>query len=241
MKKLMIVAAAALGMTAFADIESVNVVGYTETALQGFKMLTPSFKNITAAAYPIDNFVVKGATDGMTTIQVLGSRGQVVGSYYWYNEFVDGDTVYPAGWFDFSGAEPANISLNPGEAVFFYTDETGVSVVSAGEVPGAVTHDVVGFAMLGNASPVTIDVDKMTVANATDGMTTIQVLNSKGQVEGSYYWYNEFAEGDTVYPAGWFDFSGAEPANIQLGAGESVLFYTDESNVTTTVPAAIAE
>lgn len=241
MKKLMIVAAAALCATAFADIESANTVGYVETSLQGFKMITPSFKNIAGETYPIDNFVVKGATDGKTNIQVLDSDGKVVGDYYWYNEFVDGDTTYPAGWFDASGAEPADIQLNPGEAVFFYSEESGITILSAGEVPGEITHDVVGFAMLGNGSPVKIDVDSMKVTGATDGKTNIQVLDAEGKVVGDYYWYNEFVDGDTTYPAGWFDASGAEPAGIQLEAGEAVLFYSEETGIKTTVPAALAE
>lgn len=233
MKKLMVIAAAALCATAFADIESANTVGYVETPIQGFKMLTPAFKNITAETYPIDNFVVKGATDALTTIQVLDADGQVTGTYYWYNEF-DG---LPAGWFDGAGITPAGVELKPGEAVFFYTDETGVSVLSAGQVPGAITHDVAGFAMLGNGSPVTIDVDSMAVSGATDALTTIQVLDADGQVTGTYYWYNEF----DGLPAGWFDGAGITPAGIQLNPGESVLFYTDETGVSTSVPAAIAE
>ena len=69
-----------------------------------------------------------------TTIQVFDSEGQVDGTYYWYNEFVDGATTYPAGWFDALGVEPANIELAPGVGVFFNTDETGVKVT----VPSAL-------------------------------------------------------------------------------------------------------
>ena len=97
-------------------------------------MATPTFKNVTTENYPIDNFTVQGATDGKTTIQVLDTDGQVDGTYYWYNEFVDGATTYPAGWFDALGVEPANIELAPGVGVFFNTDETGVKVT----VPSAL-------------------------------------------------------------------------------------------------------
>ena len=237
MKKLMIIAAAALCATAFADIESANTVGYVETPVQGFKMITPSFKNISSETYPIDNFIVKGATDGKATIQILDDKGQVVGSYYWYNEFEG----LPAGWFDVTGLESAAVELKPGEAVFFYTDEEGVSLLSAGEVPGEIVHDVEGFAMLGNGSPVKINVDSMSIGNATDGKTTIQVLDEKGLVSGSYYWYNEFQDGAEVYPAGWFDVTGLESAGLELNPGDSVLFYTDESGVTVSVPSAIVE
>ena len=215
------------------------MVGYQSSPISGYQMATPTFKNITSANYPIDNFTVQGATDGMTTIQVLDADGQVDGMYYWYNEFVDGTTTYPAGWFDFSGATPADISLAPGEAVFFYTEEAGVTIQSAGEVPGEITHGINGYVMIGNGSPVTIDIDSLTVSGATDGMTTIQVLDADGQVDGMYYWYNEFVDGATTYPAGWFDFSGATPAGISLAPGEAVFFYSEESGVSATIPAAL--
>ena len=196
-------------------------------------MMTPSFKNTTTANYPIDNFTVNGSADTKTSIQVLDENGQVTGMYFWYN---DGGPGYPAGWFDFDGLNSANISLAPGEAVFFYTDETGVTVTSAGEVPGEITHAVSGFAMLGNGSPVSIDVDTMTVSGSADTKTSIQVLDENGQVTGMYFWYNDGGPG---YPAGWFDFDGLNSANIELGAGDGVLFYTDETGVTTTVPSAL--
>ena len=194
-------------------------------------MATPTFKNITSANYPIDNFTVQGATDAMTTIQVLDAEGQVAGMYYWYNAYGD----LPAGWFDVSGLEPAGISLAPGEAVFFYTEESGVSIQSAGEVPGEITKNISGYVMFGNGSPVTIDIDSLTVEGATDAMTTIQVLDANGQVNGMYYWYNAYGD----LPAGWFDVSGLEPAGIALEPGEAVFFYSEESGVSATVPAAL--
>ena len=112
-------------------LESANVVGYQENAVSGFTMLTPSFKNMTSAAYPIDNFVVSGSLDTKTSIQVLDSAGQVSGMYYWYN---DGGPGYPAGWFDFDGLIPAGIQLDAGESVLFYTDQSGVSMT----VPAAL-------------------------------------------------------------------------------------------------------
>ncbi len=194
-------------------------------------MITPSFKNTTETEYPIDNFEVKGATDAMTTIQVLDAEGQVTGMYYWYNAYQE----LPAGWFDVTGLTPAGITLKPGEAVFFNTSESNVTVLSSGEVPGVITHAVQGFAMLGNGSPVTIDVDAMTVTGATDAMTTIQILDFEGQVTGMYYWYNSYQK----LPAGWFDVTGLTPAGIALNPGDSVIFTSNESNVSMSIPAAI--
>ena len=208
-----------------------SIVGYLTMPISGYKMATPCFKNLGTENYPIDNFTVQGATDALTSIQVLNELGGVKGTYYWYNAFGD----YPAGWFLMGGLDPANVELKPGEAVFFYTDESGVTIQSCGQVPGEITNDVAGYKMLGNGSPVTIDIDKVEVKGATDALTSIQVLNELGGVKGTYYWYNAFGD----YPAGWFLMGGLDPAGISLEPGDAVLFYSDEQGVTATVLAAL--
>lgn len=210
---------------------SSSKVGYQTTPISGYQMKTPTFKNVTTENYPIDNFMVQNATDAATTIQVLDTAGQSVGTYYWYNEYEG----LPAGWFDALGNEPANIELAPGEAVLFNTNESGVSIQSAGEVPGEITHTVSGYMMIGNGSPVNVEIDDVVVNGATDAATTIQVLDTAGQSVGTYYWYNEY-EG---LPAGWFDALGNDPAGITLAPGESLLFNSNETGVTVTIPSAI--
>ena len=195
--------------------------------------------NTDGTAYAIDNFVVKNATDAKTTIQIFGTDGQVSGTYYWYNEFDDNGTIYPAGWFDVSGLEPAGVTLAPGDSAFFNTRENGVEIQSRGEVPGEITHSLVGYMMLGNGSPVNLPIDDFTVTGATDAKTTIQVFGTDGQVTGTYYWYNEFDDNGTIYPAGWFDVSGLEPAGVTLAPGEGVFFNTRESGVSVAIPAAL--
>ena len=194
-------------------------------------MATPTFKNMSDEEYPIDNFVVQGASDAKTVIQVLDTDGQVSGTYYWYNAFGE----YPAGWFDFSGLTPAGITLKSGEGVFFYTSESGVSILSAGEVLGDVTREISGYAMIGNCRPTNLPVDDLSIQGATDAKTVMQVLDEEGQVSGTYYWYNAFGE----YPAGWFDFAGLVSAGINLNPGDAVFFYTSENGVTATIPGAL--
>ena len=93
-------------------------------------MVTPTFKTVGGGEYDINELKVSGAPDTMANIQVMSADGDWIGQYYWYNEFTDTTTgtVYPAGWFDFNGVEEAEVTLNPGEAVFFYTNQTGVKV-----------------------------------------------------------------------------------------------------------------
>ena len=231
-------AVAAMAGAALA-VESKNVVGFLTSGISGYAIKTPTFVNTDGTAYAIDNFVVKNANDGMTTIQVVGTDGQVAGTYYWYNEFNDNGTIYPAGWFDVSGLIPAEVTLAAGDAVFFNTDESGVEIQSRGEVPGEITHSLVGYMMLGNGSPVNLQIDDFAVSGASDGMTTIQIVDAAGQVSANYYWYNEFNDNGTIYPAGWFDVSGLVPAGVTLAPGEGVFFNTDESGVSVTIPAAL--
>ena len=110
-------------------VESANIVGYSTSSISGFVMATPCFSNMGDEEYPIDNLTVQGATDSKTSIQILNEKGQTSATYYWYN---DGGPGYPAGWFDALGLVPAGIALEPGESVFFYSDETGVTAT----VPG---------------------------------------------------------------------------------------------------------
>ena len=204
-------------------------------------MQTPSFEAIGDTAYAIDNFAVNGVGDGAAEIQVMNAAGSWIGDYFWFNEFDDGTTVYPAGWFDATGTTPADIALNPGDGVFFFTGQEGASIQSAGEVAStAITNSVVaGYSMIGNASPVAINADDMQVLGVGDGAAEIQVMDATGSWIGDYFWFNEFDDGTTVYPAGWFDATGTTPADLTLQPGESVFFYTGTSGAKVVIPSAM--
>ena len=229
-------------MTAFSadSIESTTIVGFQQNPVSGYKMMTPTLEMIGVDELPIDKFEVKGATDGQASIQVMNAAGKWTGTYYWYNELVDGDVSYPAGWFDFAGETPANITLKKGDAVFFYTEEDGVTVGNAGVVSAnEIVNDISGYKMVGNCTPVALAIDSLEVRGATDGLTSIQVMNAAGKWTGTYYWYNELVDGDVTYPAGWFDFAGETPADITLQPGDAVFFYTEETGVQAVIPAAL--
>ena len=217
------------------------MVGYQQNAVEaGYKMVTPTFVNVGGSEYNIDDFQVIGVDDTKANIQVMNAEGQWTGMYYWYNAYTDGDTTLPAGWFDFDGLVPADVSLKPGDAVFFNTSVEGVKMQSSGQVAGIITNEVsAGYSMIGNASPVSIDVDSMKVIGVEDTKANIQVMNAAGQWTGMYYWYNEFVDGDTIYPAGWFDFDGLVPAGVTLQPGDSIFFNTSTEGVKVTIPSAL--
>ena len=228
----MFLACATVGLA----IESANVVGYQQNPVVGYKMLTPTFENINSDTINIDEFEVKNATDGLTSIQVMNSDGRWTGTYYWFNAVPEMDL--PAGWFDVNGEIPAGVTLNRGDAVFFYTEEMNVTAGNAGQVSSsAIVNDIAGYKMVGNCTPVAISIDQVEVLNATDGMTSVQVMNSEGRWTGTYYWFNAVPEMDL--PAGWFDVNGEIPAGITLQPGDSIFFYTEENNIKAVIPPAI--
>ena len=208
-------------------------MGYQQNAVEaGYKMVTPTFVNVGGGNYNIDDFQVVGVDDTKADIQVMSADGSWTGWYFWFNAYGD----LPAGWFDFDGAEPANITLKPGDAVFFNTSVEGASLQSAGQVPGAITNSVpVGYSMIGNGSPVAIDIDALEVIGVEDTKADIQVMSADGQWTGWYFWFNAYGD----LPAGWFDFDGAEPAGITLQPGDSVFFNTSTEGVKVVVPPAL--
>ena len=205
-------------------------------------MVTPTFTNVSGGEYDIDDLQVVGVEDTGANIQVMNASGGWTGIYFWYNEFTDeGGTTYPAGWMDINGEQSAEITLKPGDAVFFNTSATGAAIQSAGQVPNAITNSVaVGFSMVGNGSPIAISVDDLAVIGVEDTGANIQVMNASGAWTGIYFWYNEFTDGEgTTYPAGWMDINGEESANITLQPGDAVFFNTSTSGAKVTIPSAL--
>ena len=207
-------------------------------------MITPSFVNVGSATTEMDidkMLVIEGATgDQQCNIQVMDSKGKWVGTYYWMLEAWDGDIYYPAGWCD-STFEHSGVTLKPGEAVYFYTGKSGLSVKSAGQVDGITLPLASGYTMFGNGTAVELDVDKMVIEGATgDQQCNIQVMDSKGKWIGTYYWMLEAWDGDIYYPAGWCD-STFEPSGVVLDPGEAVYFYTGRTGLSMSIASPLAE
>ena len=225
-----------------AELSSANIVGYQNNAVsKGYAMVTPSFTTVGGVTeYNIDDLRVIGAPDTMANICVMNAAGEWIGQYYWYNDAEYMGQFYKGGWFDFNGATPAGVTLKPGDAVYFYTSQDGVTIESAGEVAGLITIDAPnGYCMVGNGTPVSLPIDDMRVSGAPDTMANICVMNAAGEWVGQYYWYNDAEYMGQFYKGGWFDFNGATPAGITLAPGESVYFYTNQNGVKVTIPSAL--
>ena len=113
---------------------SANIVGYQANAVPtGYSMVTPSFVNVDGTDYNIDNFLLNGVADGNATVQVVNPDGSWGTQGFWFNAYGD----LPAGWFaDSLGTTPADITLAPGQSVFFYTTDTAAEVV----IPSALAE-----------------------------------------------------------------------------------------------------
>lgn len=93
--------------------------------------------------------------------------------------------------------------------------------------------------MIGNATPVAIDADTMTVTGVDDLGATFQTMNAAGKWIGTYNWYNEYTDPETgdYYPAGWLDADNNSAGT--LNSGDAVYFYTANSGVKVTIPSAL--
>ena len=199
-------------------------------------MITPCFEVVGGGDYAIDSLTLDGVNDCDATVQIVNADGSWGTKGFWFNAWGD----LPAGWCsDMLGTTPADISLKPGQAVFFYTTSKEAKATSAGQVAGTITVDLAsGYSMLGNASPVAISIDEILLTGVADCNATVQIVNPDGSWGTKGFWFNAWGD----IPAGWCtDMLGTTPAAITLQPGQSVFFYTTESGAKATVPSALAQ
>ena len=199
---------------------------------EGWSIVTPCFENVGEnKAYAIDNFLIEGVADCDATVQVMNSDGSWGAQGFWFNEAVFNGITYPAGWCTGrDGLTPANITLNPGDAVMLNT-KNAAKIQSAGQVSAIITKDVeAGWSMIGTASPTAISIDSITLIGVADCDATVQVMNADGSWGVQGFWFNEAVFNGVTYPAGWCTGrDGLTPAAITLQPGQSVMFNTKDA------------
>ena len=245
MKKLMIVAAAALCAAVMADgIESANTVGYQEIPTpQGASMRCSTFRTVLATSYPLSEITVTGS-DGIGDVvaQAISSEGVWDGEYYYLTEDGWGCTT---GWYkDPFGSEAADdVVLPQGTALYITSANNDITLIVAGEVAkGDVTVPFAqGSGQIGNCTPVAVDLNDVTV-EGSDGIGDVvaQAISSDGVWDGEYYYLTEDGWGCTT---GWYkDPFGTEAADdVTLAPGESLFVTSANNDVTFVFPAAIAD
>jgi len=264
MKKLVTAfAACALAGLGYAQVESVNIVGY-----QNIPLTQNGFTATCATFAPI------GMTDGNMTlgdikanenfsafedsIQLLDSNGNVTMQATYVSqadlELWDMWPGYEVGWYNSADEELELGTLNDtvlpfGTSMTVYTSYSGVTLLYAGEV---IQNDVVlplvsnGFTPVGNASPVDLTLgDIVPNANFAAFEDSVQMLDSNGNVtmQATYVSQADLELWDMWpgYEVGWYNSADEE---LELGtlndtvmvAGQGMTAYTSYSDVTITIP-----
>ena len=232
MKKLMFVATAALcAAVGFGDITSQNVVGYqTKETVSGFNFVIPSFVPVSGGKVNIQNIKISNATDWSDNIQILDEGGATIETYFYASAEQSGKEK--DGWLNDSG-ELADVTLEPGQSILLDTADVAV-ITFSGEVStvDTVVETVPGFNFVGNNTPVDINIQDFTIANATDWSDSIQILDEGGSTIETYFYAS--AEQSGKEKDGWLNDSG-ELAGKNLLPGTGVLL--DTADVTTvTIP-----
>lgn len=168
-------------------------------------------------------------------MQILDEGGAVSKQYLWLEAGSMGDN---AGWYDddFNYVEEP---IKPGQSVLISTENEGVTITFAGSVgqTDIVLSSISGFNFVGNATPISTDIQKITLSGAqiSEWSDSIQFLDDGGAVEKQYLWLEAGSMGDN---AGWYDDDFNYVAEA-VEAGNGFLISTENAGVTITIPAAL--
>ena len=206
-------------------------MGYQQNAVnKGYKMVTPVFENVDKSEFSVNDLVCVGAADNDAYIQTMNASGEWTGMYAWNEAYEE----WPAGWYDDNG-DLATTTLKPGDSVFFQATADKVTLQSAGAVSSVITRTLgKGYSMIGNCTPVAIDVNSVKVVDGEDNVAYIQTMNADGEWTGMYAWNEAYEE----WPAGWYDDNG-DIADVTLAPGESVFFQATADTVKVSIPSAL--
>ena len=146
MKKLMFAAAALTAGFCMADVTSANIVGYGPTALQyGGKFAAGCFVPVSGTMIDLTDLAgtgygeTEGMCDQFINVQTVNEAGSTEATYVWMDsgEGPDGEWY---GWYP-EGSETkvvkGQVTFQPGEGLWIYSDRAGLFVRSAGQVETA--------------------------------------------------------------------------------------------------------
>ena len=256
MKKLMFVVAMTAGIC-MADVQSSNIVGYNEINLDaGFTSVAGTFCTVGDEGIDIQaiKLVGDGVTSGADTLQLLNENSVATEIFTWATGWdsphydAEGNPVdcwMNAGWDDWEVR-----TLSKGTGMLINTQNPGCKIRCSGEVRKEASFVTLGagFTMLGNTTPVDVDIQKIRLldgddptALVTSGADTIQFLNDESVANEIYTWatgwdsphYDE--EGNPVdcwMNAGWDDWQV-----MDVTAGRAFLINVQNAGVKIKLPA----
>ena len=233
MKKLVTAfAACALAGAVFAQVESVNIVGYATTAINSatWYQIAPTFIPVQGTendGTAINDIFTTGFVEG-DAIYVWNQTTQSYDFYSWLNGPVDENwETTIAGWADAGGMRTV-ATLKIGQAVFMRKASAGATtVVFSGEVKSALVTTVPSAAWAQVSLPYPVDTalnDSISWTGFSEG-DMVYLWNVSTQSYDSYSWLNEPTDENwdpTV--AGWADASDVR-TSVVLPLGSSMFIY----------------
>ena len=259
MKKMMLgLTAAFCAAVTFAEgVESANIVGYQNTTpvnSSGYNFIIPTFVDVGAneAVYDLNNIKIVGGDGSGMTEMIIGYDDEACLSgvdYYWNSA---ADTIMgPAEdcWVtEVMGETKAeNVKLPAGTGLYLMLGTEGATVQYAGQVSASavvVQNLVPGYNMVGNASPVEIDLNDMKIIDGDgSGMTEMIIgYDDEACLSGIDYYWN--SEADTIMgPAEdcWVtEVMGETKAEgIKLQPGEGVYLMLGTEGAKLSIPSAL--
>ena len=229
-KKMMTVAGALICASAMAGVES-SVVGYQQKdTVTGFNFVIPTFANVGGGSINIQDIKITGATDWADNIQILDEGGATIAAYVYASAAESG---YEAdGWLSEDFTSLADVTLEAGQGILIDTADTAV-ITFSGKVStkDTVVETVTGFNFVGNNTPVSLDIQDITITGATDWADNIQILDEGGATIAAYVYASAAESG---YEAdGWLSEDFTSLAELNLEAGQGILIDTaDVAEVT---------
>ena len=249
MKKLMFVAAVAAGLVAFGDgIESANTVGYNtvSVAANTWYMAGVQFTDTaTGTGISLQDFV-KGDFEGKVfwddemaiapMVQIYGASGYT--AYYYFVDAADGSDEVTA-WANGDG-DAVDVTLTPGQALWFKNPTAARSVTFAGQVLAAGTKDITCTAgawnMIANPYPteLALNGDKVTWNVAPkvfwdDEMSIapmVQIYGASGYT--AYYYFSDAADGSDEVTA-WANGDG-DAVDVSIPVGGALWFKASDAS-----------
>ena len=192
--------------------------------------MIPTFTAVDGGAVNIQDIKIDGATDWADNIQILDEGGAGVAAYYYVSAAQSGFDA--DGWLSEEFTGLADITFAPGQSILIDVADTA-TLTFAGKVAteDTVVETVSGFNFVGNNTPVSLNIQDITISGATDWSDNIQILDEGGAGVAAYYYVSAAQSGFSA--DGWLseDFTGL--ADIEFEAGKGILIDTaDVTEVT---------
>lgn len=208
----------------------------------GYNFIIPTFQDVGAgtATYDLQNIKLVDAAGDMTEYIVGYDDAACLSgdTYYWLTE--DGYGM-PDGWYDDSDNLIEGVTVPLGTGFYLNCPTDGVKVQYAGQVhSGALTTVLpqVGYNMIGNATPVTIDLQNIKLIDAAGDMSEYIVgYDDAACLSGdTYYWLTDDGYG---LPDGWYDDSDNLIEGVILEPGQGLYLNCPTDGVSVQLPSAL--